>query len=132
MNFDPTQAWALDSNGMPYNLSAQDIANGVQAYVFDPTQPAKNINGALINLTAPEIAAIQAAQTAAAAAAPKQAALAQILALENSVSERMKREALVASIKSFPAGSPYAGQTSAQVIVSIEAQIETIRTNNNL
>jgi hypothetical protein len=53
--------------------------------------------------------------------------LQQIDALENqTVTERMKQEAITGSANTFKTG-PYAGKTSAQAMASIRAQIDTLR-----
>jgi hypothetical protein len=51
----------------------------------------------------------------------------QIRDLEATITARMVREVLLASPATFPPGSPHAGQTAAQAIADIDAQIVALR-----
>ena len=51
----------------------------------------------------------------------------QIVALEKFITPRMMQEAILGSVAVFPSGSPYVGQTAAQAIATIRAQIAALR-----
>ena len=53
----------------------------------------------------------------------------QIVILQNSITDRMKIEAMAGSTNVFQSGTAYAGKTAAQAIAAIQEQIDTIRSS---